>query len=85
MICTSIISSIDGTLTQFKEGVEKEEALACQEFLRRAISAFAATDSTQPPPPIPTHTRPLKSKESFRTGKNKSSGAVMTKVVPALP
>lgn len=84
MICTSIISCIDGTLAQFK-GVEKEEALACQEFLRHAISAFAATDSTQPPPPISTHSRPLKSKEGFRKGKNKGSDAVTTKVAPVLP
>ncbi|POS84020.1 hypothetical protein EPUL_004205 [Erysiphe pulchra] len=74
MICTTVISS---TLESFVDEVEKEEVVAFKAYLRQAIAAFAAAESTAIPPQIPTNSRPNR---GTGTGarKYKSNNAVAT-------
>ncbi|POS82439.1 hypothetical protein EPUL_005781 [Erysiphe pulchra] len=70
MICKTAISSIESTLANSKEEIEKEEVAAFKAYLQLAIANFAAVDSSPSPPQIPTHTRPTK---GDRKGKDKSN------------
>ncbi|POS82948.1 hypothetical protein EPUL_005815 [Erysiphe pulchra] len=81
MICTTIYSGIESTLSNFSNVIEKEEAEveAFKAYIQLAIAKLAAVDSSPSPPQIPTYTRPTK---GDRIGKNKSTGK---KVALALP
>ncbi|KHJ30405.1 putative eka-like protein [Erysiphe necator] len=57
MVCTCFLSGIDGTVSNFQEGAEKEMAKTIQAYLRLAISEFAAVDTIPDVPKfIPTET-----------------------------
>ncbi|KHJ35253.1 putative eka-like protein [Erysiphe necator] len=45
LVCTCFLSGIDRTVSNFKEGAEKEMAKTIQAYLRPAISEFAAVDT----------------------------------------
>ncbi|KHJ30992.1 putative eka-like protein [Erysiphe necator] len=60
MICTTAISSIESSLANFKDDIEKEEVAAFQAYLQLAIDNFAAVDTSPTPPKIPSHSRPSK-------------------------
>ncbi|KHJ33121.1 putative eka-like protein [Erysiphe necator] len=81
-ICTTMISSIDSTLANFKEEVEIEEIVAFKTFLRQAIANFAAADSSSSPPLIPSHTRPNKGN---RNSNYKDKDKNLKKVLFATP
>ncbi|POS82205.1 hypothetical protein EPUL_005827 [Erysiphe pulchra] len=81
MICTSVISNIESTLSNFKDEIEKEEASAFRAYLQLAIANFAAVDTTPTPPKIPTHSRPNKS-SVYRLGTDKTA---VKKVALATP
>ncbi|KHJ36056.1 putative eka-like protein [Erysiphe necator] len=53
MICTTVISNVDSTLSSFTEDVEKEEVEAFKAYLRLAIANSAAADSPSAPSNIP--------------------------------
>ncbi|KHJ33344.1 putative eka-like protein [Erysiphe necator] len=54
LICTSVISNIDSTLTNCKDEFSREEATAFQVYLRQVISKVAPHDSLPTPTPIPS-------------------------------
>ncbi|KHJ31620.1 putative eka-like protein [Erysiphe necator] len=60
-ICTSVISSIDSTLENYKDDISKAESASFKTYLSQAISKFTAYDHSPSPPPIFSHTRPKKS------------------------
>ncbi|POS83895.1 hypothetical protein EPUL_005052, partial [Erysiphe pulchra] len=84
LICTTMISSIDSTLVNFKEEIEMEEIVAFKAFLRQAIANFAAADSSPSPPLIPSNTRPNKGNgNSSSKEKNTKKTLVATpRIVP---
>ncbi|POS83215.1 hypothetical protein EPUL_003747 [Erysiphe pulchra] len=55
------ISSIESTIANFKEEIEKEEVAAFKAYLQLAIADFAAGDNSLTPPNIAYHSRPSKS------------------------
>ncbi|KHJ31153.1 putative eka-like protein [Erysiphe necator] len=81
MICTTISSSIESTLANFKNEIEKEEVEAYKAYLRLAIANFAAVDTSPTPPKVPTYSRPTKH-SSNGSGKDKN---VLKKVAIATP
>ncbi|KHJ34047.1 putative eka-like protein [Erysiphe necator] len=82
-ICTTMISSIDSTLANFKEEVEIEEIVAFKTFLRQAIANFAAADSSSPPL-IPSHTR-LNKGNGNSNHKDKDKDKNLKKVLVVTP
>ncbi|KHJ31456.1 putative eka-like protein [Erysiphe necator] len=50
MMCTTIYSNIESTLSNFSNKIEKEEAAAFKAYLLLAIAKFAAVDSSPSPP-----------------------------------
>lgn len=52
MTCSSTISCIENTLAGFQDKIEKEEVCVFREYIRKAISKFAAPDSAPSPPLI---------------------------------
>ncbi|KHJ34852.1 putative eka-like protein [Erysiphe necator] len=80
LICTTIISSIDSTLANFQDEIEKEEVVAFKAHLRQAIASFAAIDSSPSPPRVPVHTRPNKGGRNSN-GKGKDIDKISTKKV----
>ncbi|POS82055.1 hypothetical protein EPUL_006593, partial [Erysiphe pulchra] len=81
MICTSVISNIESTLSNFKDEIEKEEASAFRAYLQLAIANFAAVDTTPTPAKIPTHSRPNKS-SVYRLGTDKTAAKKAALVTP---
>ncbi|POS84001.1 hypothetical protein EPUL_006047 [Erysiphe pulchra] len=84
MICTTVISSTDSTLTIFTKEVEKEEIVAFKAYLNLAIANFAATDSSPPPPRVPLHSRPNKGSGN-ESSKGKSKEKNLSKIAVATP
>lgn len=74
LLCTSMISSIDSTLVNFKE-VEMEEVVAFKASLRQAIANFVAVDSFSPSL-ISSHNRPNKGNGS-KSGKDKNTNNIL--------
>ncbi|KHJ35089.1 putative eka-like protein [Erysiphe necator] len=60
MICNTPISSIESTLANFKDEIEKEEVIAFKAYLQLAITNFATVDTSPTCPKIPSHSRPGK-------------------------
>lgn len=60
MIYSSVISSIDSALAEFKDNVSKNEAAVFKTCSSQAISKFAAYDISSTSPPILIHNRPKK-------------------------
>ncbi|KAI1005068.1 hypothetical protein K3495_g3158 [Podosphaera aphanis] len=58
ILCTTVISNLESTLTNFTDEIEKEEAVALKAYLRQAVANFAAAESPLAPPCVPLHTRP---------------------------
>ncbi|POS82576.1 hypothetical protein EPUL_004491, partial [Erysiphe pulchra] len=82
MICSNAISSIESTLANFKEAIEKEKVAAFKAYLQLTIANIAAVDSSPSPPQIPIHTRPTK---GDRIGKDRSNTKKVTIVIPPKP
>ncbi|KAI0996157.1 hypothetical protein K3495_g12023 [Podosphaera aphanis] len=58
ILCTTVISNLESTLTNFTDEIEKKEAVALKAYLRQAVANFAAAESPPAPPCVPLHTRP---------------------------
>lgn len=76
MVCTSFYSCIEGTVTSFQEGEEKEMARIIHAYLRAAISQFASADSTPPLPGLLPQSSPTGAKT------NKTTVQTMNSVLP---
>ncbi|KHJ33521.1 putative eka-like protein [Erysiphe necator] len=81
MICITIHSCIESTLSNFSIEIEKEEAETFKAYIQLAIAKFAAVDSF-PSPQIPTHTRPTK---GDGIGKDVGTGKKVAIVLPQKP
>ncbi|POS81842.1 hypothetical protein EPUL_006723, partial [Erysiphe pulchra] len=64
LICASIYSNIDSTLSIYKEDVEREEADHIRKYHREEIACLAASNNAPKPPKIPITSRPNKMKSS---------------------
>ncbi|KAI0993558.1 hypothetical protein K3495_g14626 [Podosphaera aphanis] len=81
MICTSVISKIDSTISSFQDKNPKGEAIALRTYLHQAISLFVASDGPQNPP-VPLHSRPAKSTNTSKTRESNKPVAVATPAIP---
>lgn len=81
MICTTAFSSIESTLANFTDDIEKEEVVAFKAYLQLAIANFAAVDTSPNLPKIPLHSRPKKD-ISYGVGKDKTAGNKIAVAVP---
>ncbi|KAI1003155.1 hypothetical protein K3495_g5054 [Podosphaera aphanis] len=81
MICTSVISNIDSTITSFQGENRKGEANALRTYLHQAVSLFVASDAPQSPP-IPSHSRPAKATNTSKSKGSKNPVAIATPAIP---
>lgn len=84
MICTTAYSSIESTLANFHDEIEKEEVVAFKAYLRQAIANFAAVDNSPNPPKIPAHSKPTKGNDSG-SGKGKNVEKNVAVATPQIP